>query len=175
MWNKKFSINRWSEDVRACIPCLKIGDAQLPAVAYIVHIYFIWTQQVNRVYLRFMNFRRKPINIKTFISCIFLMMTLASLTVSLPYVYGAKKLLALDSSAISFPIEETDCESDNPFANTTEEKTSNNISTASEEYLHETHSAEEYLAALSREYKIEHTSVYIAFYGDLISPPPDAA
>ena len=64
-------------------------------------------------------------------------------------------------------------DSDNPFANSTEEKASSNISTASEEYLHETHSAEQYLFALIKEYKVEHHSIYIAFYGELISPPPD--
>jgi hypothetical protein len=104
------------------------------------------------------------------------MLTLAFLTVSLPFVYAARQMVdvstALDSN---FPVEENECESDNPFAGTTEEKTSTSLGSASEEYLHETHSAEEYLAALCKEYKLEHVATYIAFYGDLICPPPDLA
>ena len=140
-----------------------------------VYTFFIWTQQVNKVYLPFMNSSRKPVNIYTFISSIFLMLTLASLTISLPFVYAAKQLLEADAISLTIGSEESECESDNPFANTTEEKTPNNISSATEEYLHETHSAEQYLAALSKEYKVVHFSLYTAFYGDLISPPPDAS
>jgi hypothetical protein len=122
-----------------------------------------------------MKFRQNPSILISF-TAIFLMLTLAFLTVSLPFVYSARQMVDVNSALnSSFPIEENDCESDNPFAGTTEEKTSTNLVSVSEEYLHETHSAEEYLAALCKEYKIEHVATYIAFYGDLICPPPDFA
>ena len=104
------------------------------------------------------------------------MLTLACLTVSLPFVYSAKQLIEQNIAAdANLPFDENEDETDNPFTNTTEEKTSNNISLASEEYIHDTHSVEQYLVVLSTEYKIEHVSTYIAFYGELICPPPDVA
>lgn len=65
-------------------------------------------------------------------------------------------------------------DTDNPFSGTTEEKSSSNSNSIVEEYLHDTHSSEHYIAVPSREYKVEHASIYIAFHGELISPPPDA-
>ena len=101
------------------------------------------------------------------------MLTLAWLTVSLPFLYTAQQTIeqtaALDTG---IPSPDQEQEPENPLTNTTEEKTPNS-STATEEYLHEMHSAEQYLAALSLEYKVEDVSTYIAFYGELISPPPD--
>ena len=110
------------------------------------------------------------------LSSIFMMITLAFLTVSLPFVYHAKQLAELETSfTANNSIAETEDENDNPFANTTEEKPTSNISAASEEYLHETHADEQYLAALSNEYLTKDVSIYNAFVGELISPPPDAA
>ena len=120
-----------------------------------------------------MKFRQKP-TIFAYFTAIFLMLTLAFLTISLPFVYGATQISEVSkSSTCASPVEDNDCE-DNPFANTTEEKTSNNFS-VSEEYIHDTHSEEQYLFALCKEYKVEHFPTYIAFYGDLICPPPDRA
>lgn len=121
-----------------------------------------------------MKFGRKPV-IFLLLTCVVMMITLAWFTVSLPFVYGAQQKLALNyvanGQAASNDSEE---ESSNPFANTTEEKTPNSFGSMSEEYLHDSHSSEQYLAAiLSKEYKIRHMSTYIAFYGELISPPPD--
>ena len=106
---------------------------------------------------------------------IFLMLTLAFLTVSLPFVYKAKQIAEMEASSASINIGEAEEECDNPFANTTEEKPTSNISSASEEYLHDSHSEEQYLAALSKEYLVLDVSIYNAFIGELISPPPDAA
>jgi hypothetical protein len=102
------------------------------------------------------------------------MFTLAFLTVSLPLVYGAKQSIQSEMTSDLLTLAD-DCEeeADNPFANTTEEKTPNNIGSSLEEYLHENHALESYAFVLSTEYKIEHVSLYTAFFGDLISPPPD--
>ena len=109
------------------------------------------------------------------VTSIFLMFTLAFLTVSVPFVYKAKQIAELEASTVNIGFGETEEECDNPFANTTEEKPASNISSASEEYLHDTHSEEQWLAALSKEYLVMDVSIYNAFVGELISPPPDAA
>ena len=116
-----------------------------------------------------MKFRQKP-TIFTYFTAIFLMLTLAFLTISLPFVYGATQVDKVSKS--SSCASSTEDKDDNPFANTTEEKTSNNFS-VSEEYIHDTHSEEQYLFAFCKEYEVEHFPTYIAFYGDLICPPPD--
>jgi hypothetical protein len=120
-----------------------------------------------------MKFRQQT-SIYTFITAIFLMLALAFLTISLPFVYGARQMISVENT-LNFPAQENDCDDNNPLTGATEEKTGSNMGSVNEEYLHETHSAEEYLAALCKEYKIEHHATYIAFYGDLICPPPDHA
>ena len=102
------------------------------------------------------------------------MLTLAWLTISLPFLYAAQQTIEQSvASDAGIPSDHQEKESENPLVNTTEEKT-NNTNTATEEYLHESHSGEQYLPSLTSEYKVEPMSTYIAFYGELISPPPDA-
>lgn len=115
----------------------------------------------------------KPNHIARFISCIFMMLALAWLTISLPIVYSAQQTTEQKQAAADGSQAEE--ESGNPFANTNEEKTSGNSSSFSEEYIHDSHHSEHYITDLSIEYSIEHFHTYIAFYGDLESPPPDLA
>jgi hypothetical protein len=111
-----------------------------------------------------------------YFSSIFMMLALAWLTISLPFVYSAQEQAADTEQAAKHSLPDTATEEDsNPFANTTEEKTPNSVNTPTEEYLHDSHSSENYIAVPSTEYKVEHASTYIAFHGELISPPPDAA
>ena len=117
---------------------------------------------------------QKTINIYFFISCIFMMLTLTWLTVSLPFVNAAQQTIDLNKSADTSTAN-NDEEGNNGLPNnTTEEKTSGSANSIAEEYLHDTHSSEQYLTVPSIEYKVEHVSTYIAFHGELISPPPDA-
>ena len=119
--------------------------------------------------------QRKSSNITSCISSIFMMLTLAWLTISLPFVYNAQQLAEFNmTSDADMPSGENEEETDNPLANTTEEKTPKNISSMSEEYLHDSHSADQYLSLTSLEYIVEHVFMYNPFYGELISPPPDA-
>ena len=128
-------------------------------------------------YLRFpMKCSQKQIKITCILSSVFMILTLVWLTVSLPFVNAAQQQATeLSSKATSDnplnPDEEDD--NNNPFANTTEEKTSGSFNTLSEEYLHDAHSFDHYVTVPSVEYKLEHVSTYIAFHGELISPPPD--
>jgi hypothetical protein len=119
---------------------------------------------------------QKQIKITCIVSSVFMILTLVWLTVSLPFVNAAQQqAIEQSSSAASDNPLNSDEEDDNnnPFANTTEEKTSGNFNTLSEEYLHDTHYFDHYVIVPSVEYKLEHVSTYIAFHGELISPPPD--
>ena len=118
-----------------------------------------------------MRARRRQNHTARFISCIFMMLALAWLTVSFPVVNAAQQIAK--EQKVNGPGDED--KSGNPFANTTEEKTSSNSNSFSEEYLHDTHSADYYVPVSSIEYHIEHHPTYIAFYGDLETPPPDIA
>lgn len=118
---------------------------------------------------------QKQIKRSSYVSCIFMMLALAWLTVSLPFVYAsrqaAKSTFSVNKNTTADNNEKED--TSNPFANTTEEKTSGSVNTLSEEYLHDAHSSDEDFSVPSTEYKVEHASTYIAFHGELISPPPD--
>jgi hypothetical protein len=119
-----------------------------------------------------MKYRRKTNNIPIILSSILMVLTLAWLTVSLPYVTAVQQQAAEIKKSVNTEKQANDNDDNNPFANTTEEKNPNTIN-LSEEYLHETHSMEHYVAVPSIEYKVEHVPIYIAFHGELISPPPD--
>jgi hypothetical protein len=105
-----------------------------------------------------------------------MMLTLAWLTVSLPYVTEAQqKAQAAKCPNVNSPLDCNEEEAENPFANTTEEKTSNSFSSLSEEYLHDIHFHDLYVEIPSTEFKVEDAATYIAFHGELIVPPPDLA
>lgn len=124
---------------------------------------------------RLMKFRQKQIKITCILSSVFMILTLVWLTVSLPFVNGAQQQATEQSSSAKAdnPLNSDEEDNNNPFANTTEEKTSNGFNTLSEEYLHDPHSFDHYVIVPSVEYKLQHVSTYIAFHGELISPPPD--
>ncbi|HRE50934.1 MAG TPA: hypothetical protein PK339_05925 [Flavitalea sp.] len=107
------------------------------------------------------------------------MLTLIWLTVSLPFALAAKQSIQAKQQVEkeNSSKEQQEKTDSSGFANT-EEKTSNSnnsISSMTEEYLHDHHADEEYFRLLSRKYAQESVSIYIAFYGELISPPPDQA
>jgi hypothetical protein len=115
---------------------------------------------------------RKLHTVKTLLTAIFLVGVLAWLTVSLPFVYNAQKVFHAQMAAASGSDDKSD--NSNPLTNTTEEKTSSNTSMFAEEYLHDAHAAAHHFhTELSNEYKIEQVATYTAFYGELLSPPPD--
>jgi cytoskeletal protein RodZ len=121
-----------------------------------------------------MKARKKQNKLPVYISSVFMMLALAWLTISLPFVYSAQQVTETRQTTKSASPDTAATEEDsNPFANTTEEKTPNSVNTPSEEYLHDSHASENYITVPSTEYKVEHVSTYIAFHGELISPPPD--
>lgn len=103
---------------------------------------------------------------------IILMLSLVWLTISLPFVYNAREASKQLYSSTDTPVaNEEEC--DNSLINTTEEKSSN-VNSALEEFLHDVTSDELSPVTITLTYRIEQVSTYIAFYGELISPPPDS-
>ena len=109
-------------------------------------------------------------------SAVFMILTLLWLTVSTPFVMASyQNAMKQDKTAsIASPLTDTEEETANPFGNTTEEK-SHNSNTFSEEYLHD-HHAHEYSLSIALQYhKCENAGTYVAFHGELLVPPPNAA
>jgi hypothetical protein len=113
---------------------------------------------------------RKKYNLFKFSSAIFMMMALLWLTVSIPFVYASQQKTAEHSKQANAGNEEES----NPFSNTTEEKTPSNAS-VSEEYLHDHPSSDCFFLTISQAYNCEDDGTYIAFHGELLVPPPNAA
>lgn len=99
-----------------------------------------------------------------------MMLALAWLTVSIPFVYDAQQKQDLISTSHKGAEKKSD--SNNPFANTTEEKGPTS-STFSEYLLH----------SLNNEYQVSKKNAlnhhwqddtYLAFHGELTGPPPKA-
>ena len=108
------------------------------------------------------------------ISAALMVLTLCWLIVCLPVVYQAQLQVAESSSITSSPIDLNEEETGNPLTNT-DEKTPNTVSSLSEEYLHEYYASHYFSSTSSIEYISKDASTYLAFHGELIVPPPDAA
>jgi hypothetical protein len=125
--------------------------------------------------------QRKPSHMALrFASSIFLMAVLLWLTVSAPFVIAFQKQVdELDRQLVVNTINTKACTDEdssncNPFANTTEEKTeSSNSVNFSEEYMHDHHEPIHTMDDLLKHDNCGHSALYIEFYGELISPPPE--
>lgn len=108
-------------------------------------------------------------------SAVIMILLLMWLTVSTPFVYASQQEQAKHSKSCSGqpPLSGTEEENANPFGNSTEEKTPKNITSFSEEYLHDQHKTD-YLFSITLQYhKIENAGTYTAFHGELLVPPPN--
>ncbi len=110
--------------------------------------------------------RKQPRTYSTaqFLSVIVMLVSLLWLTVSLPFVYKAQQQTITWS--------EQDGQAEDPFSDTTEEKAPSSAS-ASEEYLHHDAGINDWIAKKLRHDHRHAYDVYVAFHGELISPPPD--
>ena len=112
------------------------------------------------------------------VSGIFMMLVLLWLTVSTPFVTSfqaqmkeQEKQTKKNTAAACTDKDASNC---NPFANTTEEKTESGSLSFSEEYLHDNHHENIHtLDDLLKHDNCQHSALYIAFHGELISPPPE--
>jgi len=99
-----------------------------------------------------------------------MMLALTWLTISLPFVYQAQKQQAAITSNDSSKNTQQG-NNNNPLSNTTEEKVP---STPTEEYLHHQDIPSHTWMNSLRHYSDHTFPIYIAFHGELISPPPEA-
>ena len=117
----------------------------------------------------------KPIHLGSAVVMILLLMWL---TVSTPFVLASQQEIAKSPKGCSdqsSPLQGTEEENSNPFGNSTEEKVPKNITSVSEEFLHDHHRSD-YLFSISKQYhKTKDAGTYTAFHGELLVPPPNAA
>jgi hypothetical protein len=118
---------------------------------------------------------KKPYNVFHKISSVFLMITLAWLTISTPFVASFQQEMAKQGiSKNTAPTSSNEEDTSNPFGNNTEEKPASGSSVSlAEEYLHDNHKAEYLLSVTSNYYKSENAGTYTAFHGELLVPPPN--
>lgn len=103
------------------------------------------------------------------VSAVIMMLMLAWLTVSIPFVYQSQQAAIEQTSKQS---SQSDKDDNNPFTNTTEEKAPSNT-TINEEFLHHHEELTHPSADILTHYNDHTFSVYVAFHGELISPPPE--
>jgi len=106
------------------------------------------------------------------LSGILMLLALVWLTVSIPYVYRAQQEIA---KAEQQQPASGDDESDNPFANTTEEKTCSSTNMPTEEFLHDHHhELPHHFTEITSDLIHAHEATYVAFHGEMLCPPPNA-
>ena len=110
--------------------------------------------------------RPGPYNKNHIASSIFMLLALAWLTVSLPFVYEEQQLVQQSQH------HSNDDVCDNPFAGTTEEKTEGGVNSLSE-YLHELNALDHEGHIIVKYFKCYPSDLYFAYHPELISPPPD--
>jgi hypothetical protein len=105
-----------------------------------------------------------------------MVLALLWLTVSAPFILAAQQELADYHLSADGSIPSGACEDENssPFGNATEEKAPSS-STFSEEYLHDHHTDEHSFSIALQYNKHGDAGTYIAFHGELLVPPPNAA
>ena len=105
------------------------------------------------------------------LSSIIMLLALAWLTISLPFVYAQQQE---QKASVQKQVDNPTADDDsNSVSNPTEEKSENGGNTLSE-YLHESHHAELPGSFIVKYYKCHTADLYIAYHPDLICPPPDA-
>lgn len=120
---------------------------------------------------------RKTYSIIQKLSAVFMILALLWLTISAPFVFASQQELAKQekNSKACSPLAGNEEESTNPFGNTTEEKAPSGSSSFSEEFLHDHHLTDHFFSIALQYHKCDNAGTYIAFHGELLVPPPNAA
>jgi hypothetical protein len=106
------------------------------------------------------------------ISAIFMIAMLLWLTISAPFIYACQQAQNQTVHAETLP-DNSEEEAPTPITNTTEEKKPGSGTSFAEEFLCG-QSENDYATFLKKRYQnSEKPTSYIAFHGELISPPPD--
>jgi hypothetical protein len=105
-----------------------------------------------------------------------MVLALLWLTVSTPFVFSSQQQLANQCkiAGTNAPYSGSEEETGNPLSNTNEEKNPNSTS-FSEEYLHNHHQDNHFSLSNLQFHKCLDADIYIAFHGELLVPPPNAA
>lgn len=98
-----------------------------------------------------------------------MILTLLWLTVSTPFVYAGQQV----KKEVSQKQSGDKTSDNNPFSNTTEEKSESGANTISE-YLHDHFQHEQVFTIITSFYKCHPSDLYFAYHPELISPPPEA-
>ncbi len=106
---------------------------------------------------------------KHYTSAVFMIFTLLWLTVSTPFILAVQQ--ELNAKSMSHAVNDSMDDSSNPFSGFNEEKCSN---TTLSEYLHESLAFHGFNAPELEHYGSAGSGKYIAYYGELIPPPPKA-
>ena len=104
------------------------------------------------------------------LSSLLMVITLAWLTICLPYVSESQQDAEIQIEAST---DDGGDDGNNPLSNTNEEKTESGTSLLAE-YLQENELAEHNFITLSSFYKCHPSDLYLAYHPDLIIPPPEA-
>jgi len=108
------------------------------------------------------------------LSALLMILTLLWLTVSISFVYASMDNAGQDQAATSSLPADNEEESANPFGNNTEEKNPGS-SSFSEEFLHHAESGSHFISSVIAFGSGENASLYVAFHGELLVPPPNCA
>lgn len=106
-----------------------------------------------------------------------MIMTLCWLTISTPFVIDfQEKLAKVQKMETNGPVPSSQDEESNPPGNNTEEKVPGSNNNLTEEYMHDQHITHCHIDTENLQYhKFENAGTYIAFHGELLVPPPNAA
>ena len=98
-------------------------------------------------------------------------------TVCATFMLASQQELAKKQHFLSTnsPVSNSEEETSSPLSNGSEEKAPNGSNSFSEEYLHDHHITDHFFSIALQYHKCENAGTYIAFHGELLVPPPDAA
>ena len=99
-----------------------------------------------------------------------MILALVWLSVSIPFVYAAQQRAKASLKVWKTTSQTGD--NSNPLSGSTEEKTPN--SNINEEYLHHTEDLISQQPVVEKNHAVHTYPLYIAFHGELLSPPPEA-
>jgi len=120
---------------------------------------------------------RKTYSISQKASAVFMILALVWLTISTPFICSFKqeiaKLAKMENG--QSPLGSNKKDNSNPLGNNTEEKTPGAGISFSEEYLHDHPCTHYFFAELVTFHKSKNSCTYIAYHGELLVPPPNAA
>lgn len=117
-----------------------------------------------------MDNKRQPYNLFQRVSGFFLIVALLWLTASAPFVAEIKDNINKSGIVVYGSIEETN-ESTNPYSGLNEEQC--NGTGGFSEYLHEAVSFTPFAEQQLSHKCFVNGDIYIAYYGELLSPPPE--